>query len=143
MSFVYRCLKLKLKSMYMIMILWLLFTSKPNYMVWVYFPSRFIFLNFWLTFFLYCDCLCSIMILLNQRYLFILTTLIYWYLSFGANYLFFYFPLIWADYSLGSLKRCHLESSSLVTLLGWSPSFLIAYVYFFGLPFKLLEYVLR
>lgn len=114
MSLVYRFLKLKLKSTYMIMILWLLFTSEPNYMVWVYFPSRFIFLNFYLIFFLYCDCLCSIMILLNQRYLFILTTLVYWYLSFGANYLFFFLSLIWADYSgfvekmsLGVLLSCY------------------------------------
>ena len=31
MRFVYRFLKLKHKSTYMIMILWLLFTSEPNY----------------------------------------------------------------------------------------------------------------
>lgn len=135
--------KLKLRSVYMIMILWILFTAEPNYMLWLYFPSSFFFFEFLIAFFLILSVFAAVMILPNQRYLFIITTPRRSIdpFFFGANYPFF---LIWADYTLGWLRRCHF-ASSYSCYFPWLESQFFDCIPFVFLVYilKLLEHVLR
>lgn len=127
----------------MIMILWILFTAEPNYMLWLYFPSSFFFFEFLIAFFLILSVFAAVMILPNQRYLFIITTprRSIWYLFFWSQ-LSFFSHLGWLHSRLAEEMSFCVFLLLLLSLAG-VPVFWLHTFCFFGLHLKVVGACLK
>lgn len=127
----------------MIMILWILFTAEPNYMLWLYFPSSFFF--FWISncLFSYIVCLCSSNDTAKPKVSFYHyhPTPIYWSLFFWSQ-LSFFSHLGWLHSRLAEEMSFCVFLLLLLSLAG-VPVFWLHTFCFFGLHLKVVGACLK